>query len=120
VRTSEGILKGYDAADLADPWSRYVADQEDPLRELRETTKGTATEALGPPHQESATSATPQHLDSFTALLDATPDAEFFDLTKPLSVARCSVCSGPLVSPLDVADGVCAPCENRAHRAQAS
>ena len=43
-------------------------------------------------------------------------EAEFFDLSRP----RCSVCSGPLVSPLDVVDGVCVACDNQAHRAQAS
>jgi hypothetical protein len=47
-------------------------------------------------------------------------EAEFFALSGPRPVARCSVCSGPLTSPLDVAEGVCAPCDNQAHREQAS
>jgi hypothetical protein len=43
-------------------------------------------------------------------------EAEFFDLSR----SRCSVCSGPLTSPLDRAEGVCVACDNQAHRAQAS
>lgn len=43
-------------------------------------------------------------------------EAEFFDLSRSRPAARCSVCSGPLTSPLDVAEGVCAPCDNQAHR----
>ncbi len=59
VRTPDGIRKGYYADDLADPWTRYVADQEEPLRKLGETTKSDATEVVGRPPQGSATSATP-------------------------------------------------------------
>ena len=52
-------------------------------------------------------------------------EAEFFALSRhgepvPPTARRCLSCSGPLVSPLDQADGVCVKCDNQAHRAQAS
>jgi hypothetical protein len=58
IRTADGTPRGYDAGDLADPWSRYVAEDEGASRELRETTKSDATADVGPPTQECATSAT--------------------------------------------------------------
>ena len=59
LRLDGRVVKGYDAADLADPWSRYVAADEDPLGELGHTPNNSATEAVGPPAGESATAATP-------------------------------------------------------------
>lgn len=58
IRLDERVARGYDAADLDDPWSRYVAPPEDPLWKLTHTHKGTATERLSLSPQGSATSAT--------------------------------------------------------------
>ncbi len=62
IRTDDGTPRGYSAADLADPWARYVADTEGPFRKLRHTHKEEATAPpalpLGVPGQGSATSAT--------------------------------------------------------------
>lgn len=64
IRTPDGTPRGYDAADLADPWGRYVAPAEDPYRELRDTPPphygiGPAG-ALPLSRQGNATSATTQ------------------------------------------------------------
>ncbi len=58
IRTDTGTPRGYDAADLADPWSRYVAPAEAPFGKLGHTHNGSATAHLGPPAEEPATSAT--------------------------------------------------------------
>jgi hypothetical protein len=46
IRTEDKVIKGYDAADLADPWSRYLA------------ATSPTSEGLPPPPQGSATAAT--------------------------------------------------------------
>lgn len=58
IRTPTGILKGYSAADLSDPWSRYVADVEGPFGKLRDTNHPAQIDLLSLPHQGTATSAT--------------------------------------------------------------
>lgn len=58
LRIEDKVMRGYEAADLSDPWSRYVADSDNPIGELGQTTKSGATEPLPLSPQESATSAT--------------------------------------------------------------
>jgi Protein of unknown function (DUF3631) len=53
IRVGDATPRGYDAADLADPWSRYLSSQEDP--------ETTPSRSLGAPPTESATNATTQH-----------------------------------------------------------
>lgn len=76
IRTPEGIFKGYHREDLADPWSRYVADDEDPIGKLRDTGKASQIGRLPLSHIGTATSAT-----------SATP------ATRP----PCRVCSEPMI-----------------------
>lgn len=87
IRTGDGTIKGYDAADLADPWSRYVTDDEDPLGKLRETTSSADTEGVGVAAQESVTSVTS-------------------DTAQP----TCSTCPAVLWAPQSIAAGTCARC----------
>lgn len=70
VRIGDRTPKGYSAADLADPWSRYlpnVADVADIGKESLEriTTElvGNESDAVGWPPKGSATSATPQQAE---------------------------------------------------------
>lgn len=50
---------------------------------------------------------------------DAVTGAESFDEVIGESSRRCSVCAGPLSSPLDLADGRCAGCDGALHDQQA-
>lgn len=59
VRLEGKIVKGYDAADLADPWSRYVADSDHPFGKLGDPEEKGQDDVLSLPPQGSATSATP-------------------------------------------------------------
>jgi hypothetical protein len=72
IRTSEGTPKGYKAADLHDPWTRYVADEAEAPWKLVDDDEGSTTCAVGVAAHGSATSAT-------------TPQPE------------CSVCAQPLL-----------------------
>lgn len=58
MRTDGKVVRGYDAADLADPWDRYVADPEEAIGRVRERSTSPANEAPPPAPQKSATSAT--------------------------------------------------------------
>lgn len=88
IRLLDKVVKGYAAADLADPWGRYVADDEDPLGELRETTRGSATEGVGVAAQESATSAT-----SATPATGETPPTDpLLPFVPPSGPGRCASC----------------------------
>lgn len=55
---AERVLRGYDAADLADPWSRYLADGSDPSGSPLETSPTTQTQAEAAMHPWAAASAT--------------------------------------------------------------
>lgn len=46
LRDGEAVFRGYDAADLADPWSRYVTAETGPSRELPDTEEDTDDQAL--------------------------------------------------------------------------
>lgn len=89
LRVGEKVVKGYDAADLADPWGRYVAADEDPIWKLGDTENDSQIWVVGPPAQESATSATPATGHS-----------------------RCARCDRTLLAPSSVRSGVCARCED--------
>lgn len=62
IRTPTGTPRGYDAADLHDPWTRYlqppVAPGEAPIGELRDRKEDRPLKLLGVAGQGSATSAT--------------------------------------------------------------
>lgn len=66
VRLGEKVLKGYEAADLADPWLRYLGDDERPADdpdsadppEAVDIDRNPAPPDVSQPAQESATSAT--------------------------------------------------------------
>ena len=58
VRIGDSTPRGYKAEDLYDPWTRYVADQEDPLWKLGDNRQQCQQEPVGVAGQESATSAT--------------------------------------------------------------
>jgi hypothetical protein len=120
IRTDDSTPRGYEAADLADPWTRYlttdtvadVADVADPTADqptdvappeacfgkLGHTPNSTATDRLGAPAQESATSAT-------------APPALPYDLEAAFTGSHvvpnvCSLCADPL----DDGDDSCARC----------
>ena len=83
IRTDSGTPRGYDAADLADPWSRYVAD-EPSTENLVTQTLVQDEGALSLLSQESATSATPQH--------DDRGDAGCVLCGRPTAFAYCESC----------------------------
>lgn len=103
VRTGEGdsTPKGYRRSDLADPWSRYLGEAgkvsddvplEIPLRGKEEE----GQEALGQPHNRSATSATPPQTEPADE-----PDEP---------PATCQECSADLWAPQSRARGTCERC----------
>lgn len=59
LRVAEAVFRGYEAADLADPWSRYVTAGTDPLGELPATHNDEVT-ASPPSPVDPVTSVTPQ------------------------------------------------------------
>ena len=63
VRVGDLIVKGYKRAGLFDAWMRYlppvVADENGSLDQSPKRFPSTGVENLGPPHHESATTATP-------------------------------------------------------------
>ena len=61
IRTATGTPRGYDAADLADPWTRYVAPPEGAIGKLGEEETPTQLGLLPLSPIGPATSATPQH-----------------------------------------------------------
>jgi hypothetical protein len=67
LRIGETTPRGYEAADLADPWSRYLVAPKEATtnRAQGEERKGSVQEQLplSVSPQASATSATPQHVD---------------------------------------------------------
>jgi len=77
VRFEDSTPKGYKAEDLHDPWTRYVAEEKDPLWKLGDNRRECQQGLVGVAAQESATSA--------TSATD-TP-------------AQCSVCSQPFFLP---------------------
>jgi Protein of unknown function (DUF3631) len=58
VRVADAVVRGYDSADLHDPWSRYVAAGDNPLWESGNVEESTKTGDVGVPAIGSATSAT--------------------------------------------------------------
>lgn len=61
IRFPDGTHRGYLAADLADPWSRYVTDREEPLGKLTETQEEDHTNVLPLFPQGHVTPETPKH-----------------------------------------------------------
>jgi len=89
IRVGEATLRGYDATDLYDPWSRYVADVAPSLWKVGDLGEGDPPPTLGPAAQESATSATSAAAEPTTA---------------------CSLCGHALWDPRSQARGLCAGC----------
>lgn len=62
TRLDGQVFRGYHAADLADPWSRYVTPRTDPLRKLTQTEEGSRGGSRPPP-EDGVTSVTPLQPD---------------------------------------------------------
>lgn len=62
VRVTDGVMRGYTAEDLADPWARYVTPRTDPLRELGDSdntdSQGAQEVLQHPSGEKSVTSVT--------------------------------------------------------------
>nr|WP_227463544.1 DUF3631 domain-containing protein [Nocardioides lijunqiniae] len=62
-RVDGQVIRGYEATDLADPWSRYVTAETDPFGKLPDPPSGLQAAASHPSGQEAVTSVTPLHAD---------------------------------------------------------
>ena len=113
IRIDDGNARGYDAADLHDPWSRYlvtsvtdvthpmgeqpndVTHVAEPLWKLRQTTKTSVTPVLGVPPIGHVTGVTAKHLNASDAGFPSVPTegSQHDDLD------HCAVC-GKILAPL--------------------
>lgn len=60
LRDGSAVFRGYDAADLADPWSRYVTAETGPFGKLPDPPPDSSDEPRRSP-EDSVTSVTPLH-----------------------------------------------------------
>lgn len=113
IRTEDGTPKGYHRADMADPWGRYATSATAPHAE--ENRPPTSENGCGGYVADDIfTSATGSDLGK-----DGTCGAVADVAVTP--AVTCSLCGGPLTSPLDRAEGVCAACDySQAHGKEVS
>ena len=76
LRFTDGTHRGYEAADLTDPFSRYVTDETEAFRKLRETTRGGVTPNVGVAPQEHVTTVTTETSSGGVAQDDPELDAD--------------------------------------------
>lgn len=95
-REGAGTVRGYQAADLADPWSRYVTDK--PSTENNPTPQESELRPSRPPSVEGVTAVTPQHAEL------SRWDAAFDGLA-------CRACGSDGGKPGIGTRGLCAACE---------
>jgi len=107
IRTDDKVLKGYNAGDLHDPWSRYVAATENPLWNMRDRSTTQTNQGPPPSPQKSATSATAATSDG-----DGRGPGD-----ESLAVAdgghRCNLCSQ---APVPRRGGMCKACYATVYR----